>query len=80
MSGFTTENIMRVHQGMGSNKILGMFGEPKNVSQSICGAAHGRPWTCTTWEYEEVSYGRASFTFAGDRGSLILNNFDVHKK
>ena len=80
MSGFTTENIMRVHQGMGSNKILEMFGAPKNVRQSVCGASHGRPWTCTTWEYEEVSYGRASFTFAGNRGSLILNDFDVHKK
>ena len=29
MNRFTSENIMRVHQGMGSNKILEMFGAPK---------------------------------------------------
>jgi hypothetical protein len=80
MRRFTTENIMKVHAGMSSNKILEMFGAPKNVSQSVCGASVGRPWTCTTWEYGEVPYDWASFTFAGDSGSLILNNFNVHKK
>ena len=80
MSRFTTENIMKVHQGMSSNKILEMFGAPKNVSQSVCGASAGKPWTCTTWEYGEIPYAWASFTFSGDSGSLILNNFDVHRK
>jgi hypothetical protein len=79
MSRFTTENIMKVHQGMGSNEILEMFGAPKNVSQSVCGASVGTPWTCTTWEYGQVPYDWASFTFAGDSDSLILNNFNVHK-
>jgi hypothetical protein len=79
MSRFTTENIMRVHQGMGSNEILEMFGPPKNVSQSVCGASVGTPWTCTTWEYGQVPYDWASFTFAGESDSLILNNFNVHK-
>jgi hypothetical protein len=79
MSGFTTENIMKVHQGMGSNEILEMFGAPKNVRQSVCGGAVGKPWNCTTWEYRGfLSDSRASFTFSGKSGSLILNNFDVH--
>ena len=79
-SQFTTENIMKVHQGMSSNKILEMFGAPKNVRQSVCGAAVGKPWNCTTWEYGEFPYDSASFTFAGDSGSLILNSFNVQKK
>jgi hypothetical protein len=78
-TGFTTENIMKVHSGMGSNEILEMFGAPKNVRQSVCGAGVGKPWTCTTWEYGEHS-DWARFTFAGNSGSLILNDFDVHKK
>jgi hypothetical protein len=80
MQRFTTKNIMKIHRGMDSNKILEMFGTPKNVSQSVCGASVGTPWTCTTWEYEETPYDRASFTFSGDSGPLILNDFNVHRK
>jgi hypothetical protein len=78
-SKFTTENIMKVHQGMSSKKILEMFGAPKNISQAVCGASTGKAWTCTTWEYGEVPYDWASFTFSGDNASLILNNFNVHR-
>ena len=52
----------------------------KNVSQAVCGASTGKPWTCTTWAYGEFPYDRASFTIAADRGSLVLRNFDVHRK
>jgi hypothetical protein len=77
---FTTENIMKVHQGMSSTEILEMFGKPKNVSQSVCGAATGHPWACTTWEYGESPYGSASFTFSGNAAdSLILNNFKINR-
>jgi hypothetical protein len=79
-NSFTTENVMKVHQGIDSNEILKLFGTPKNVSQAVCGASTGKPWTCTTWEYGEFPYDRASFTFAADSGSLVLNNFDVHRK
>ena len=65
---------------MSSNKILEMFGAPKNVSQAVCGATVGKPWACTTWEYGDIPYEWASFTFAGGGGSLILNNFDIHRK
>jgi hypothetical protein len=78
-SGLTTENIMKIHQGMGSNKILEMFGTPKNVSQSVCGSGVGKPWPCTTWEYEEFPSVRARFTFSGSSGSLILNDFSIHR-
>jgi hypothetical protein len=70
---------MKVHQGMGSKEILEMFGAPNNVSQSVCGAGVGKPWACTTWEYGEFP-NWATFTFAEANGSLILNNFDVHRK
>ena len=80
MSRFTSENVLKIHQGIGSNKILEMFGAPKNVSQAVCGASVGKPWACTTWEYGDVPYEWASFTFAGRNGALILNSFDVHRK
>jgi hypothetical protein len=79
-AAFTTENVMKVHQGVGSDEIVKLFGVPKGVRQAVCGAATGNPWTCTTWEYGEFPYDRASFTFASREGSLVLNNFEVHRK
>ena len=77
-SSFTTANIMKVHQGMSSDEILRLFGEPKSISSAVCGSAPNQ-WTCTTWEYGEFPYDRASFTFSGEHGSYILNNFDVDR-
>ena len=78
-SSFTTENVMKVHQGVSSGEILKTFGFPKNVSQGVCGSSTGNPWTCTTWEYGNFPYERASFTFNGKHGSYILNDFKVEK-
>jgi hypothetical protein len=75
-SSFTTENIMKVEQGMSSDEILAMFGEPKNIRAAVCGKSPDQ-WTCTTWEYGDPIYGHASFTFSGERGSYRLNNYDV---
>jgi hypothetical protein len=75
---FTTEKIMKVHQGMGSKQILALFGEPKNISAAICGMPP-QQWTCTTWEYGEFPYGHASFTFSGNAGALKLNNFNIDR-
>ncbi len=77
-SSFTTENIMKVHQGMGSDEILKMFGTPKSVSQAVCGGE--RAWTCTTWEYGEFPYDRATFTFSGNTEKKVLNDFKVDRK
>ena len=77
---FTTEKVMKIHQGMSSDEIISMFGTPRNVSQSVCGSNTGSPWTCTTWEYGQFPYDRASFTFSGDNPkSLKLNNFDIDR-
>lgn len=65
---------------MTSNQILKMFGTPKNISHSICGANTGSTWTCITWEYGEFPYDRATFTFNGDQKEKPLNNFDIDKK
>ena len=75
---FSTENIMKVHQGMSSNEILTLFGKPKNIDVSVCGTPPNQ-WTCTTWKYGEFPYDRASFTFSGEHDSLILNNFSVDR-
>jgi len=77
-SKFSTENIMKVHQGMNSDEILALFGEPKNIRVSVCGQPPNQ-WTCTTWQYGEFPYDRASFTFSGEHDSLRLNNFDVDR-
>lgn len=76
---FSTENIMKVRQGLSSNRILELFGPPKNISQSMCGASVGKPWSCTTWEYGGFPGPRASFTFADVGGNLVLNNFDINR-
>ena len=77
-SSFTTENILKVHQGMSSDEILTLFGEPKSVRSAICGMLPNQ-WTCTTWKYGDSPYGNASFTFNGDHGSYRLNNFDIDR-
>jgi hypothetical protein len=79
-TSFSTDNIMKVHQGMSSDEILKMFGKPKSVSQAVCGSDTGHAWTCTTWEYGAFPYDRASFTFSGDDPkNLKLNNFKVDR-
>lgn len=74
---FTSQNIMKIQQGMKSEEILKMFGEPKSIDQGICGKGEGR-WTCTTWKYGEFLEQNASFTFSGDSGSYLLNNFTIN--
>lgn len=75
---FTTENTMKIKQGMSSKKILEIFGNPVNVKQAVCGSA-GELWLCTTWEYGQFPYDRASFTFSGKHKSLVLNDFSIDK-
>jgi hypothetical protein len=77
---FSTENVLKVHQGMSSDEILALFGKPKNIGVSVCGQPPNQ-WTCTAWEYGggDFDFGRASFTFSGEHDSLILNNFDVDR-
>ncbi len=78
---FSTENIMKIHQGMSSKEVLTMFGPPKSVGQAVCGANVGHAWTCTTWEYGQFPYDRASFTFEGRSvDSLLLNDFKVDRQ
>ena len=67
---------MKLHQGMNSKEILILFGEPKKINVGVCGRSPNQ-WTCTTWEYGEFPYERASFTFNGKHDSLRLNNFDI---
>jgi hypothetical protein len=69
---------MKLHQGMSSDEILTLFGEPKNITVRECGQPPNQ-WTCTTWEYGEFPNDRASFTFNGEHDSLKLNNFKVDR-
>lgn len=76
---FSTQNIMKVKQGMGRIEILQTFGYPRNVSQSICGSATKSPWVCTTWEYGNPPYANARFTFSLGEDSMLLNDFMVDR-
>lgn len=78
-ASFSTQNIMTVHQGMRSEDILELFGEPNSIKTAVCGAGSSQ-WNCTTWEYGDFPYDRASFTFSGSHGALILNNFSVERE
>jgi len=74
---FTNENILNTHEGMTSDLIMKMYGAPKKVSQDVCGAKYGSPWSCITWEYGQFPYDRASFTFNGDGAEPVINNFEI---
>ena len=78
-ASFTTENILKVHQGMSSDEILKLFGKPKSVNSSICGGLRGKSWQCTTWKYGKFPNDNASFTFSGTHGSYKLNDFDINR-
>lgn len=77
-SAFTNSNIMKVHQGMGSDEVLVLFGKPQDVRVDVCGTPPNQ-WTCTTWKYEGFFDERASFTFSGSHDALKLNNFSVDR-
>ena len=74
-SAFTNENVMKVHQGMSSDDVLELFGQPQNIDVGVCGKSPNT-WTCTTWEYVGFFDETADFTFSGKHGSLKLNNFN----
>jgi hypothetical protein len=77
-SAFSTENIMKIHQGMSSDEILTLFGKPKSIRMDVCGKEPDL-WNCTTWYYGESPYDHASFRFSGEHDSLILNNFEINR-
>lgn len=77
---FTTENVMKVQQGMSHRKILDLFGPPRNVGQTVCGTATAKPWICTTWEYGNSPYANARFTFTLGENSMLLNDFKVERE
>ncbi len=75
---FSTDNVMKIHQGMSSDEILNLFGKPQTFRVAICGMSPNQ-WTCTTWKYGEYPVYKASFTFSGEHDSLRLNNFNVDR-
>lgn len=77
-SSFTAANIMRVHQDMSADDVLQLFGDPKNIRSGVCGQPPNQ-WNCTTWEYGNSPYANASFTFSGEHGSYILNDFNIDR-
>ena len=71
-TNFTSENIMKVRQGMSSNEILAMFGEPKSVDVD----SYSTTWRYT---YEEMPFFRARFRFSGEHDSLTLDDFSIDR-
>ena len=77
--GFTTENIMKVRAGMTSGEIVQLFGNPKSISSTTCGAGAGKPWQCIIWRYGEFAYQSASFYFNREGDTLYLSSFDINR-
>lgn len=69
---------MKVHQGISSDEILSMFGEPKHVDISVCGTVPNQ-WTCTTWGYGDYIFSSPKFIFSGKREALKLNSFSFER-
>ena len=78
-TNFTTEKIMKIHQGMDSKEIISLFGEPDSIGVNVCGKAPNQ-WNCTTWEYGKITDEWAMFMFSGKNNSLKLNNFNMHRR
>lgn len=69
---------MKIKQGMSSEEIIELFGEPQDISSMVCGTSE--KWNCTTWKYENFWSGEsASFTFSGAPGNFKLNHFDIDR-
>ena len=77
-SAFSNENIMKLQQGMSSDDIMTLFGEPQDVRVAVCGMPPNT-WTCTSWEYEGFFDESASFTFSGKPDALVLNDFSIDR-
>lgn len=77
-NNFTTENIMKVRQGMSSEQILELFGEPSDVSVSQC-VVEIYILPCTEWVYKNDILQRAIFVFANVDEGLLLTEFDVDR-
>ena len=78
--GFTTENIMKVRAGMTSGEIVQLFGNPKSISSTTCGAGAGKPWQCIIWRYGDRSHQSGNFYFSTDNDVMLLNNFDIDRE
>jgi len=76
-SSFNNKNIMEIKGHMSSETILNTFGNPVNVSSTMCGKEE--KWACTTWTYGEYSYGYATFTFYHEDSKLYLNHFEIDR-
>lgn len=80
-SAFNEENIDKLKIGMTSTEVREIFGAPNEVSVSTCGAATaGGAWTCETWKYRSSSsYKTNNFVFSVDKGTKLLNSWDVKR-
>ena len=78
-STFSTEKVMKLENGMTSDEIVQMFGNPNSVRTAVCGKDHGQAWDCTFWEYGKFGSGYASFTFQKMGGKLLVNSFKVDR-
>ena len=77
-NSFNTKNIMEIKVHTSSESIVETFGNPTNVRSAICGKEEEK-WNCSTWEYGEIGYGYASFTFYHKDDKLFLNNYNIDR-
>lgn len=76
---FSDKNILSIKIGMSSDEVIKLFGNPTNVRTTTCGTKPDT-WKCTWWEYGHRYDNNASFTFSGDHGNLLLNNYEIDRE
>ena len=76
---FLDKNILSIKVGMTSDEVIELFGNPTNIRTTTCGKKPDT-WKCTWWEYGHRYDNNASFTFGGNHGALLLNNYEIDRE
>tara|TARA_R110002073_G_scaffold336545_1_gene535019 strand:- start:1448 stop:1783 length:336 start_codon:yes stop_codon:yes gene_type:complete len=75
-SSFSTENVLKIKEGMTQEAVVALFGYPNNVRSMTCSLKN----KCKAWEYEQdAPRVRARFVFENVGDSWIVEDFDIQR-
>lgn len=75
-TNFSTENILKVREGMLEEEIVALFGYPDNVRSMTCSLRN----KCKAWEYEQDRPRvRAMFVFENVGNSWVIDDFSIRR-
>lgn len=75
-TNFSTENVLKVREGMLEEEIVALFGYPDSVRSMTCSLRN----KCKAWEYEQDRPRvRAMFVFENVGNSWVIDDFDIRR-